>query len=144
MDVVELHDEMYDIAMKYFFLDELYREYSCEIGSRLHIFFDDGKHYMENCRKKYDAIFDDAYSGNVKDPELLSERMAIRAAGLLTSEGRYVINLITAAKGYGSMQAALTYSILKNHFRHVRMWQVDPNRKPTERQNCIIMASKPG
>ncbi|MBO5551366.1 MAG: hypothetical protein J5966_05345, partial [Lachnospiraceae bacterium] len=31
MDVVELHDEMYDIAMKYFFLDELYKEYSYEI-----------------------------------------------------------------------------------------------------------------
>ncbi len=143
MDVVELHDEMYDIAMRYFYLDELYKEYSYEIDNRMHIFFGDGNEYIKNCRRKYDIVFDDAYSGESKDPEFLSERTIATVAGLLTSEGRYVINLITAAKGYGSMQAALTCSLLKNHFRHVKMWQTDPERKPTERQNCIIMASVP-
>ncbi|MBO5551042.1 MAG: fused MFS/spermidine synthase, partial [Lachnospiraceae bacterium] len=113
------------------------------IDNRMHLVFGDGNEYIRNCRKKYDVIIDDAYSGTSKDAGLLSEGTIGRVAGLLTGEGRYVINLITSVEGYGSMQAALTCSLLKNHFRQVKMWQVDPGRKPAERQNCIIMASVP-
>ena len=143
MDVVELHGEMYDIAMQYFFLDELYRKYPRETEKRLRIIIDDGNQYIKNCSKSYDVILDDAYSGRVADSGLLSEGTIGRIADILSPDGVYAINLITPARGFGSMQASLTCSILKNHFRKVSMWQVDPGRKPTERQNCIIMASGP-
>ncbi|MBQ8956062.1 MAG: fused MFS/spermidine synthase [Lachnospiraceae bacterium] len=143
IDVVELHEEMYEIAREYFFLKELCDEYSHEIDSRMHVFFDDGNHFIENCSGKYNIVLDDAYSGRVKDAGLISERTVGNIAGILSADGKYAINLITPVKGYGSMQASLACSILKNHFKHVKMWQVDPNRAPTERQNCIILASKP-
>ena len=148
LDVVELHRDMYDIAMKYFFLDELYTKYDPEKTGRLRVFFEDGNDYIDRCASsadgmKYDLVLDDAFVGRVHDDGMLSERTADRISRILAPGGRFAINLMTPAEGYGSMQAVLTVNILKNHFKDVKMRQVDPDRRPTERQNCIIRAASP-
>ncbi len=151
VDVIELHREMYDIAMNYFFLDELYLKYHPDRTGRLKVFFDDGNHYIEERRDRllktkddslrYDIILDDAFSGRIPDRGMLSEHTISCIHDILSPGGCYMINIISPLASYGSMQIALAQSILKTHFRHVRVSQVDPNRSPAERQNCIIYAS---
>ncbi len=151
MDVIELHREMYDLAMNYFFLDELYLRYHPDRTGRLKVFFDDGNRYIEELRDRllktkddslrYDIILDDAFSGRIPDNGMLSEHTISCIHDILSPAGCYMINIIAPPAGYGSMRIALAQSILRNHFRHVRVSQVDPLRSPTERQNCIIHAS---
>ena len=58
-------------------------------------------------------------------------------------DGVYAANVISPAEGYGSMPLIMAKSILKNHFKTVKMWQVNRDRDPKERQNCILYAKNP-
>ena len=157
MEVVELHREMRDIAMKYFFLDELYLEYHPDRTGRLKVFCADGSRYIENKSKAarglsgpvpavdngYDMVIDDAFSGRVHDEEMMSDHTVSSICDILKPDGVYAANVISSAEGYGSMQLIMTKSILKNHFKKVKMWQVNRDRDPKERQNCILYAKNP-
>ena len=143
MDVVELHRELYDLAREYFFLDELSRDFDLPKSGRLRVYIQDANKYIETCRNRYDIIYNDAYHGATADGGLLSEKSSARIASLLEKDGSYVINLITPVEGYGSMQAVLACQVLKNHFRSVRFYQVNPKLSKTTRQNCIITATGP-
>lgn len=145
MDVVERYREMYEIAREYFFLDELYERYDPERRGRLRVFFEDGNDYVERCaasseKPGYDLVLDDAFVGRVHDGGMLTEHTVSGIRKVLSPDGAYAVNLMSPLRGYGSMQTVMTMTILRNHFREVKIWQVDPTREPTERQNCIIYA----
>ncbi len=157
MDVVELHRQMYDIAMKYFFLDELYVSFHPDRTGRLRVIFEDGSSYIDRqsravrglagaaqaVGREYDIVFDDAFTGRAHDGKMLSEHTVRCICDILKPDGRYAANIISPVDGYGSMQLVLARSTLKNHFKHVKIWQVDPGRDPKERQNCILYARNP-
>ena len=157
MDVVELHREMRDIAMKYFFLDELYLDYHPDRTGRLKVFCADGSRFIEDKSKAirgvagfipsdddgYDMVIDDAFAGKVHDEGMLSDPTVSCICDILKPDGVYAANVISPAEGYGSMPLIMAKSILKNHFKTVKMWQVNRDRDPKERQNCILYAKNP-
>ncbi len=157
MDVVERHRPMYDIAKKYFFLDELYLKYHPDRTGRLKVYAADGSEYIKrrslavrglsgfpaDIGKVYDVVLDDAFTGKVHDSGMLTDKTISCICDILKPDGIYAANIISPAKGYGSMQLEVAKSILKNHFRTVRMWQVNRQRDPEERQNCILYAREP-
>ena len=64
MDVVEIDGEITEIAKEYFYLNDLIREYKIEENKRLGLITDDGRVYLNQNTKKYDAILNDAFAGN--------------------------------------------------------------------------------
>ena len=64
MDVVEIDGGITEVAKKYFYLDDLISDYNLEENKRLNLINDDGRTYLNNNQKKYDAILNDAFSGN--------------------------------------------------------------------------------
>ncbi|MBQ5944856.1 hypothetical protein IJL65_00125 [bacterium] len=64
MDVVEIDSKITEIARKYFYLDKLIKDFNLEKNQRLTLMNEDGRTYLNNNDKHYDAILNDAFSGD--------------------------------------------------------------------------------
>ncbi len=141
MDVVELNGYMYDLALDYFYLDELYRDYGPHLDGRLNIFIEDGNRYLKRNRKTYDVIINDAYTGNVADQGLLQDESTGNIRRSLKEGGFYAVNLITALKGFYAIQGMIAIKTLKRHFPYVGCFPCTPEEDPMDLQNCLLLAS---
>lgn len=141
MDVVELNPKMVELAMKYFYLDELYDKYELDKNDRLHIYTTDGSTYLRRTEKKYDAIINDAYIGNVQDKGLMTSSQTELVRTRLSGGGVYVINIITALVGSDAKPGITAQETLKKYFSNTVFTRVRRDIDPKERQNCIIIAS---
>ena len=142
MDVVENNPEMLDIARKYFFLEELYREFDLDNTKRLNIVLDDGFRYLETCNKTYDMIINDAFVGRVADRELSSDRGSRLIYERLRPGGTYFVNLITARTGVDSMNGIMAEAIISRVFGQAAMIPVYPDYSADYKQNVIVRAVK--
>ena len=79
----------------------------------------------------------------VHDEEMLSEYTISRICDILKPDGIYAANIRAPKEGYGSMPLIMAQNILRNHFKTVKLWQVNRDRDPKERQNCILYARNP-
>ncbi len=141
MDVIEINPAMVTLAGKYFYLDELFREYDLEKNGRLSIIIDDADAYLRSSRRIYDAVINDAYIANRIDRSLLSPENTGRIKRSLSESGVYLINLITALTGELSMPRYMAVEILSRFFKNVTLYPVKPWLEPDLNQNCIIIAS---
>ncbi len=141
MDVVELHEEIYNIALDYFFLDELFEAYDLSKNGRLQIHIQDANQFIRNTGEKYDLIFNDAYNGVLPDQKMLAYDSTAQIKKCLNESGIYIINLIGSLQGTQSMQTVLSKEILKQLFAHVEVVQTEPFRRPDDRQNLLLLAS---
>jgi spermidine synthase len=141
IDVVELHEEIYDIALDYFFLDELFETYDLKNTGRLKVHIQDAFAYIHNCRETYDLIFNDAYHGVRPDFKGLTFDTTAEIKKCLNESGIYILNLIGSMSGSQSMQTVLSKEILHQLFTHVEVVPVEPLRRPEDRQNLLLLAS---
>ena len=141
IDVVEFKAEMYQLAMQYFYLDELYKDYKLTEDKRMEVFIDDANEYLKTTDRKYDLIINDCYVSNRMDGDLLRDNQVKSIKRCLNPGGIYVINLITAIRGSGSMQGVLEYEILKNHFKNTDMFPCKPEMRAIEKQNMILIGT---
>lgn len=141
MDVVEINPKMVELAMKYFFLDELYDKYELDKTDRLHIYVTDANEYLANTKKKYDAIINDAYIGSVLDPELMTARQTELVRERLNGGGVYVVNIITALVGAEAWPGIEAQETVRKYFANTVFTRVRRDIEPEERQNCILIAS---
>lgn len=139
MDVVELDPRMVKLARRYFFLDELERDFRLKKDGRLNIYVQDGMEYLNNTDEKYDIIFNDAYIGNTPDRGLSSDEGVAVCKSHLTQGGVLVVNVITTLMGEGSMPGKITKSILENYFDNVTIYPCNPALSPLSRQNCMLL-----
>jgi spermidine synthase len=131
VDVVEIDPEVVSAAKKYFNVSE---------SKRLNIYTQDGRRYLRNTNKTYDAIVLDAYQKNnipfhlttVEFMQLVSER--------LDKRGVFIQNIISAAEGPRS-------KFMRSEFKTVR--QVFPSAEiyptgspPRAVQNVMVVATK--
>jgi spermidine synthase len=65
MDVIEIDPMSTEIAKNYFFLDDLVSDFDTESSGRLGLYNEDGRVFLADSIKKYDAILNDAFSGEV-------------------------------------------------------------------------------
>ena len=141
MDVVELYREVYEMALDYFFLDELYEEYHLMENRRLQVFLEEGLHYLKACTKTYDIIYDDAYHGILPDSGLLSYEATVLMKKRLKEGGLLAINMIGALQGSSSMRALLSEEVLKRVFRNVELRQNMEIPPDLPSQNLILLGS---
>ena len=141
IDVVEFNPMMYQLALKYFYLEELYRDYALTENRRLEVFIEDANEYLRRTEKCYDLIINDAYVANRMDDDLLKDRQVKQIKSRLKPSGIYIMNLITALSGTNSMPGILEYEIMKNHFKNTDMYPCKSEAMAVERQNVVIIGS---
>jgi spermidine synthase len=64
MDVVEIDGKITEIAKKYFYLGNLIQDFNLNDNERLRLINEDGRTYLNENNIQYDAILNDAFSGD--------------------------------------------------------------------------------
>ena len=141
IDVVEFKPQMYQLAMQYFYLDELYKEFNLTENHRMEVFIEDANDYLKNTDRTYDLIINDCYVSNRMDDDLLKDKQVRNVKRCLNPGGIYMMNLITAIKGPASMQGILEYEILKRNFKNTDMFACKKEMGALEKQNMILVGT---
>lgn len=82
VDVVEINPAVVPVGKHFFGLQP----------DKLHITLDDGRHYLNRCRKKYDAVVLDAFLGDSSPSHLLTREAFASMRRVLRPGGTLVIN----------------------------------------------------
>ena len=82
VDVVEINPAVVPLAQKYFDLQP----------ERLHIVIDDGRHFLNGCQPRYDAILLDAFLGDSMPSHLMTREAFAAMRQVLHPGGTLVIN----------------------------------------------------
>jgi len=89
VDVVEINPAVVPVAVRFF---DLQRE-------SIHLTIDDGRHFLNRCRKQYDTVVLDAFLGD-SSPSHLMTREAFTAVRRVLRPGGTIIVLETLGTGY--------------------------------------------
>jgi spermidine synthase len=111
VDIVEINPAVVPVAQRFFGFDP----------SKVHITIDDGRHYLNRCRKKYDVIVLDAFLGDSSPSHLLTHEAFAAMAHVLRPGGTLSINSfgdLEAGRDYFTASLAKT---LKSVFAGVRI-----------------------
>ena len=116
MDCVEINKEMIEVALDYFFLNDLFNEYDPK-KERLNIYNEDAKDYIKNCNKQYDYILLDIFKDNEPIEYFLTKQFTKKINNILTQNGiysiNYIVNINQEKKFYNFIET------LKNTFKFV-------------------------
>ena len=82
VDVVEINPAIVPVAARFFDLQT----------NKLHITIDDGRHYLNRCRKRYDVVVLDAFLGDSSPSHLLTREAFTSIRKVLRPGGTLVIN----------------------------------------------------
>lgn len=119
MDVVEIDGEITEIAKKYFYLGKLIDDYDLENNKRLNLITEDGRTYLNNNTKKYDAILNDAFSGETPAKTLTTIENIKNIKKSLNTNGVYLTNIISSLEGEDSKFLKAEVNTLKQVFKNV-------------------------
>ena len=138
MDVIEIDPMSTEIAKKYFFLDDLIEEYGEE---RLGLYNEDGRIFLASSEKKYDAILNDAFSGEVPVGILATKEAAKIIKKHLSEDGVYMSNVLGAVSGKKGRFLRAEVKTLAKVFRKVYVVPVHENVKKTAYTNWMVIAT---
>ncbi|HWW02790.1 MAG TPA: fused MFS/spermidine synthase [Candidatus Acidoferrum sp.] len=82
VDVVEINPAVVPVGQRFFNMDP----------SKLHITLDDGRHFLNRCRKQYDVVVLDAFLGDSSPSHLLTREAFAAISKVLRANGTLVIN----------------------------------------------------
>lgn len=82
VDVAEINPAIVPVAAKFFGLET----------NKLHITIDDGRHFLNRCEKKYDAVILDAFLGDSSPSHLMTHEAFASIRSVLRPGGALVIN----------------------------------------------------
>ena len=134
IDVIEIDPMVTELAKKYFNLKE---------DSRLNIYHEDGRVYLNKTPKKYDVIFGDAFSSHYSLPYQLTTKEAIqRKYDILNDDGVVILNIISAIEGEKGKFLRAEYATYKRIFPQVYLFPVRESNDGNEVQNIILVALK--
>ena len=129
MDIVEIEPKMLDMARKYFYWND-----------EAVVYFDDGRHFIQNSDKKYDMIILDI--GLIFPAWHLYTKEAFQEYEKhLNDDGMLVINLISSKEGKYAKTTKSLYKTLELVFKDVLILR-NPRIKPDVIHNIIFLASK--
>lgn len=137
--VVEINPLSIHLARKYFFLNDLEKDFGAESSGRLKIILGDGADYLKTTKEEYDIIINDAYHSNIADPYLTSAEGTSLIKSRLTEGGIYCLNLITSLEGRHSMPFNFIKSSFCYQFKNVGYILCTPSAKPEASQNVVFM-----
>ena len=137
MTVVEIDEESEKIARKYFKLSEVIDKYDSN-HERLTLITDDGRVYLNKNKVKYDAIFNDAFSGSIPVETLTTKEAIMIIYNSLTDEGIYMSNILGEATSEFMLAEMKT---MKTVFPYVYIYKTDGS-KDLSYGNYMVVASK--
>ena len=141
MDVIEIDPMSTEIAKKYFYLDDLVRDFNTESTGRLGLYNDDGRVFLADSTKKYDAILNDAFSGEVPVGTLATVEAAKIIRSRLNKNGVYMSNVLGAVSGHRGKFLRSEVKTLKTVFRHVYVMPVYENATSNQYINWMVIAT---
>ena len=145
MDVVEIDGNAAKIAKKYFFLDDLIRDYGTEKSGRLNLITGDGRAFLSETDKTYDAIFSDAFLGDMPARALASVEAVRSIRNHLNPGGVYMSNILGILRGtlQGKEHRFLRSELetMKQVFPHVYVFPAAEAMDNMEYGNYIALAS---
>ncbi len=133
IDVVEIDDKMTQIAIEQFGLNIN--------DSRLQVFNQDGRSYLNYSKNKYDTILIDAFKGLNAPFELTTYEALVNAKNMLNENGLVLTNIIASIERKDSNFIAYEYATYKAVFDDVKIFMV-ANKDRTDRQNLILVGIK--
>ncbi len=143
VDVVEADPAITRLARRYFYVNDLMRDFSCASTGRLRAYTAEGRAFLENPRvgrPLYDAIVCDCFQGKVPAASLATVEAAQAVKARLAPGGTYLTNVVAALEGPASQLLWSQTSTLSQVFSHVHAIPVDPE-SADERDNVIVIAS---
>lgn len=141
MDVIEIDPESTRIARKYFYLDDLIDDYNLEENKRLGLYNEDGRVFLDDSDKKYDAILNDAFSGEVP-VATLSTREAVKIIKhSLKDGGVYMSNILGAVDGDKGRFLRSEVKTLKDVFDNVYVVPVYDKVENDKYINWMVIAT---
>ena len=138
MDVIEIDPASTEIAKKYFFLDDLIETYG---EDRLGLYNEDGRIFLSSSDKKYDAILNDAFSGEVPVGTLATVEAAKTIKQRLNTDGVYMSNVLGAVRGHKGRFLRAEVKTLMKVFKHVYVVPVHENVKSDQYTNWMVIAT---
>lgn len=111
VDVVEINPKVLPLSAKFFGVEP----------DQFHLIVGDGRHYLNKCRKQYDAIVLDVFLGDSSPSHLLTREAFNSMRSVLRSGGVLVINSFGQLGEDRDFFAASLSRTLKATFRNVRM-----------------------
>jgi len=111
VDVVEINPAVVPVATNYFGLQP----------DMLHLTIDDGRHFLNRCRKQYDTVILDAFLGDSSPSHLMTREAFASIRRLLRPGGTLVINMFGSVESGHDFFAASLNKTLKAVFPGVRM-----------------------
>lgn len=141
MDVIEIDKKVIELAKEYFYLNDLIKEFDLENSKRLNIIKEDGRVYLNKCKKKYDAILNDAFAGENPVKTLTTLEAAQRIYSLLNTNGMYLTNIIASLEGNNSKFLKSEVMTLKQVFKNVYVVPCNSSEDYDMMQNCMVVAT---
>ena len=133
IDVVEVDKKMTELAQEQFGLDTT--------NTRLKIYHQDGRSFLNRTDNKYDTILIDAFKGLSAPFELTTYEALTAAKNLLNDNGMVITNIISGLEGNEADFIKYEYATYKAVFPEVKIYQVrDENKK--DEQNLILIGFK--
>jgi spermidine synthase len=111
VDVAEINPAVVGLASQYFDLEP----------QKLNIVFGDGRYYLNECDRKYDAIILDAFLGDSSPSHLMTRQAFAAMRRVLRPEGTLVINTFADLDFGRDFFAASLAKTLASVFRSVRI-----------------------
>jgi predicted membrane-bound spermidine synthase len=111
VDVVEINPAVVNVASRFF-------DFKPE---SVHLTIDDGRHFLNRCKKKYDAVILDAFLGDSSPSHLLTREAFSSMRRVLRPGGALVINAFANLESGKDFFAASLEKTLKAVFPGVRM-----------------------
>lgn len=129
IDVVEIDPKMTEIAQEHFGLQN---------NTRLNIYHEDGRSFINKCQNKYDVILIDAFKGHNIPFELTTEEAYSRMKELLNEKGCIIVNVISSIDGHNSGLIMREFSTVGNVFEGVKVFDVGDGA-PDEFRNLMLI-----
>ncbi|UQF78666.1 MAG: fused MFS/spermidine synthase [Lancefieldella parvula] len=133
---------MQTLAHSYFFVDEAIRE----SNGRLQVQVADGVEYIKSLatsdNKRYDAILNDCFSGEVPPAAMMTSEWMSLVAHCLTPGGRYLTNVVSAQVGEGAHQLEELMDAARTVFEQVEVVPLDPEADPRESDNLMLVCQR--
>ena len=141
MVVVEIYENVTEIAKKYFYLDKLIEEYNSGENKRLNLITEDGRTYLNTNTKKYDAILNDAFSDTTPAATLTTLEAVKNIKKSLNENGLYLTNIISSLAGENSKFMKAEVKTLKEVFLNVYVIPCVTTTDADVTQNNIVVAT---
>lgn len=138
MDVIEIDPASTEIAKKYFFLDDLIHDYGAE---RLGLYNEDGRAFLDKTNKKYDAILNDVFAGDVLVKTLATKEAAEIVKARLDQGGVYMSNILTSLTGDKAKFLRSEIKTLKEIFKYVYVVPFFENVEDDAFTNWMLIAT---